>query len=205
MTTDWFRNTTWNDSVERAFEDKLRRARSKEQYLRIQASTLARSHPQVALKLLDRYFDLPDFSHAQAYVDRATALLALGRVSDAIAAYEEALICEAALPSFQTQAHLELPYLIATRGVRDQYHRARELLQVYAERLGFPVDHFRWHAARSLMAADCQEPGIARMHAKRALDAAALEHAGFRNHPSVGLVTEQYDDVIRKLERYLAA
>ena len=72
-----------------AFDEKLRRARRKEQYLRIQACTLARSHPEVALKLLDRYFELQDdFDHAQAHVDRATALLALGRVGEALAAYE---------------------------------------------------------------------------------------------------------------------
>src|SRR5687767_8082388 len=81
--TDWFRNATWNPSIERAFDDKLRRARRKEQYLRIQACTLGRSHPDVALKLLERYFSLPnDFDHAQAHVDRATAYLALGRVAE---------------------------------------------------------------------------------------------------------------------------
>src|SRR5688500_13421369 len=112
MVTDWFRNTTWNESVERAFDEKLRSAKRKEQYLRIQASTLARSHPDVALKLLDRYFELTDnFDHAQAHVDRATALLALGRVSDAIASYEAALAREAAFPKLQTQAYLDLPYL----------------------------------------------------------------------------------------------
>jgi len=47
MSDDWFRNTTWDDAIERAFDEKLRRARMKEQYLRIQASTLARSHPEV--------------------------------------------------------------------------------------------------------------------------------------------------------------
>ena len=89
MSADWFRNTTWDGIIERAFDEKLRRARRKEQYLRIQACTLARSHPEVALKLLDRYFELQDdFDHAQAHVDRATALLALGRVGEALAAYE---------------------------------------------------------------------------------------------------------------------
>jgi len=75
----------------------LRRARRKEQYPRIQASTPARSHPEVTLKLLDQYFDLPDdFNHAQPHVDRAIALLALGRVNDTIASYESALALEAA-------------------------------------------------------------------------------------------------------------
>ena len=67
MSDDWFRNTTWNDDVARRFEEKLRRARRKEQYLRIQACTLATTYPHVALDLLERYFALSDdFGHAQA-------------------------------------------------------------------------------------------------------------------------------------------
>jgi len=56
MSADWFRNTTWDDAIEQAFDEKLRRARKKEQYLRLQAFIMDRSHPEVALKLLDRYF-----------------------------------------------------------------------------------------------------------------------------------------------------
>ena len=206
MTTDWFRNTTWNESVERDFDEKLRRARRKEHYLRIQACTLARSHPEVALKLLDRYFELPDnFDRAQAHVDRATALLVLGRVNEAVASYEKALLREAEFPNLQTQAYLDLPYLIATRSILEQYDRALQILQVHEARVMFPVDRFRWHAARALIAADSQEPVVARVHAERALDIAARTHSGFRYHPSVGLVTEQYDGVIKKLEACRAA
>jgi tetratricopeptide (TPR) repeat protein len=201
MSADWFRNAVWNDSIERAFHEKLRRARRKGQYLRIQAHTLACSYPEVALKLLDRYFELlDDLDHAQAHVDRATALLALGRVADAITAYEAALARETVFPNLQTQAYLDLPYLVATRGVREQYPRALELLQIHESRLTFPVDYFCWHAARALIAAATHETGVANVHAERALEAAAREHSGFRHHPSVGLVTAQYDEVIRKLE-----
>lgn len=206
MITEWFRNSTWNEAIERAFDEKLRRARGKEQYLRIQACTLARSHPEVALKLLDRYFELPnDFDHAEAHVDRATALLALGRVNDAIPSYEAALAREAVFPSVQTQARLDLPYLIATHGIRMQYDRALQLLQIHETPLMFPVDRFRWHAARALIAGDSQSPSVARLHAGRALEAVACEHSGFHYHPSIGLVSEQYDSVIRKLEAYRAA
>jgi tetratricopeptide (TPR) repeat protein len=174
--------------------------------LRIQACTLARSHPNVALKLLDRYFELPDnFDHAQAHVDRATALLALGRVGDAISAYEAALAREAVFPSLQTQAYLNLPYTVATRGIREQYPRALELLHLHESRIMFPVDRFCWHAARALIAADTGEIEASQVHARRALEAAASDHSGFRYHPSVGLVTEQYDGVIAKLEALSAA
>lgn len=206
MTTDWFRSTTWNESVERAFNDRLGRARQKAQYLRIQACTLARSHPGVAIRLLDRYFELPDaFDHAQAHVDRATAFLALGRVGDAIAAYEAALAREVVFPNLQTQAYLDLPYTVATHTLREQYPRALELLDLHESRLMCPVDRFRWHAARALIAADTRETETSKIQAQRALDAAALEHSGFRYHPSVGLVTDQRDSVIKKLEALSAA
>ena len=206
MSTDWFRNTTWNGAIERAFDEKLRRARRKEQYLRVQACTLARSHPEVALKLLDRYFVLKDdFDHAQAHVDRATALLALGRVDEALAAYETALAREAVFPNLQTQAHLDLPYIVATLGIRDKYRRARELLALHESRLMFPVDRFRWHAAQALIAAATGEAGSVRDHAERALEAASRDHSEFRYHPSVGLVPQPFEGVVKKMEALCAA
>jgi tetratricopeptide (TPR) repeat protein len=206
MSADWFRNTKWDDVIERAFDEKLRRARRKEQYLRIQASTLARSHPEVALKLLDRYFELQDdFDHAQAHVDRATALLALTRVNEALAAYEAALAREAVFPSLQTQAYLDLPYIVATRCIRDQYQRALELLDRHESRLMFPVDHFRWHAAYALIAVATGEAEAVRNHAELALEAASRDHSGFRYHPSVGLVTPQFEAVVKKLEALCTA
>jgi tetratricopeptide (TPR) repeat protein len=206
MSADWFRNTTWDDAIECAFDEKLRRARRKEQYLRIQACTLARSHPEVALKLLDRYFELnDDFDHAQAHVDRATALLTLGRIDEALEAYEAALAREAVFPNLKTQAYLDLPYVIAARSIRAWYGRAIELLRLHESRLMFPVDHFRWHAAYALIASATGEPEPAREHAGRALEAANRDNSGFRHHRSVGLVTPEYVDVVKKLEALCAA
>src|SRR5262245_60157623 len=204
--TDWFRNPTWDSEIERAFREKLRRARRKAQYLRIQACHLASTHPEVALRLLEEYFTLSDdFDHAQAYVDRATAYLALGRAGDAVAAYEAALAREAVFPSLQTQAYLALPFLIATQRIRDHFDRALTLLRNHKDRLTFPVDFFRWHAAQALIAADSGQHGVARQHAIEALAAAGREESGFRYHPSVGLVSGQYDGVVRTLKEYGAA
>jgi tetratricopeptide (TPR) repeat protein len=203
---EWFRNATWNAAVAQVFEEKLRRARRKEQYLRIQACTLATSHPQVALDLLERYFALPDqFDQAQAYVDRAQALLALSRADDAIESYEAALAREVAFPKLQTQAYLDLPFLIATRGIKSRYEQAVNLLELHENRLMFPVDHFRWHTARCLIAADVGAIGVAKPHAAQALNAAGAEHSGFRYHREVGLVTERYEQVVQRLRACLAA
>jgi hypothetical protein len=197
---DWFRNTVWDDEVERAFNEKLRRARSKGQYLRIQAATLATSHPLVALKLLDLYFELPgEFDLAQAHVDQATAFLALGRPREAIGAYEAALAREGQFPNLQTQAYLNLPYLVATHGLKDLYDRATTLLEENQSRLMFPVDHFRWHVSYAIISSDVGRSAASRSHATKALEAAAQEKSSFRYHPSVGLVTEQYDEVLKKV------
>ena len=92
---DWFRHTDWNAEIEAAFFEKLRRARDKKQYLRIQASTIAGRKPEVALRLLEEYFGLGDhFDQAQAHADRASACLALGDIEHAIAALEAALARE---------------------------------------------------------------------------------------------------------------
>ena len=206
MSTDWYRNTTWNEAIERAFDDKLRRARSKAQYLRIQACTLARSHPEVALRLLDRYFQLPqDIDCAQAHVDRAEALLALGRTEEAIAAYEAALAREQAFPNVLTQAYLHLPYLIATNKIGERYEQALGLLKAHEARLTWPVEHFRWHAVCALIAASQGERSTAKAEAEHALEAARCRHSGFRYHAALGLVTEQYDGVIKELETYATA
>jgi tetratricopeptide (TPR) repeat protein len=203
---EWFRNAAWNPAVEQAFEGKLRRAKRKEQYLRIQASYLANSHPEVALSLLERYFALPDqFDQAQAHVDRAHALLSLGRVEEAIESYEAALVREAVFPKLQTQACLDLPFLIASQRLKGHYDRALQLLEEHQDRLMFPVDHFRWHAARCLMAAEAGAVAVARAHAEHALQAAHTEHSGFRYHPAIGLVGGQYDELVQHLRACVAA
>jgi tetratricopeptide (TPR) repeat protein len=105
---DWYRSETWNADIEAAFYAKLRRARQKSQYLRIQACHLASTAPTVALRLLDEYFALGDsFDDAQANVDRATAYLVLGDVDAAVAAYEAALKCERLRPNVTTGGHRE--------------------------------------------------------------------------------------------------
>ena len=203
---DWFRNSSWNAKIAEAFEAKLKRARRKGQYLRIQACTLAESHPEIALTLLERYFGQSDerWDDAQAHVDRATALLTLERIDDAIAAYESALDQEARQPNVLTQAYIDLPYLIAIGTLEARYPQAHELLNAHRKRLMFPVDHFKWHAARSLMTGSSDKIA-AREIAKKALEFAAKDDSGFRYHKKVGLVSDQHNEALRRLRKYCDA
>jgi len=194
MTDDrWFRNRTWNTHVASAFEEKLRRARRKSQYLRIQACCLTETNPQVALELLDRYFALgDDFDHAQAHVDRAGAYLTLGRVEDAFASYEAALKREEEFPNLRTGAYLELPYHIALSGAAHRYDQAMALLSNAGPRLMFAVDHFVFHATKAIILAAQGDLADARAEARPALEAASRDHSGFHYHPGVGLVSDKH-------------
>jgi tetratricopeptide (TPR) repeat protein len=199
-TAEWFRNPVWNDQVSAAFEAKLNRARRKEQYLRIQASTLAERRPEIAHLLLDRYFQMPDqFDAAQAHVDRAKAYVAQNFLSEAIAALERALSREAEFPQSRTQAFIDLPFLVARRGVRERYARARQLLEQHRDRVMFPVDIFKWNTACALIARDLGEP--ARDFAQAAPQAAQTKQSGFRDHQEVGLVGTSLHDVEQQMQR----
>jgi tetratricopeptide (TPR) repeat protein len=174
--------------------------------LRIQACTLASTHPGVALELLNRYFSIPDaFDHAQAYVDRATAFKALGRIEEAADAYEAALAREAEFPNLKTQAYPELPVLVATAGLRSRFDRVLRILDEQANRRMFPVDYFIWHAARALIVASRGDRAAAGPHAQAALQAASKDHSAFRYHPGVGLVTENHRGLLEDIAALGAA
>lgn len=196
---DWFRNTEWNPDVEAAFEAKLKRARRKGQYLRIQACTLAARNPDVALRLLERYFTLgKDVDLAQAFVDQATAHLAQGNPAAAVESLEKALEREGEFPNLRTIAALELPYQVALAGFTSQFERALDLLKSSAEQLMFPADRFRYHAARALILQK-SDAGGARDEARLALEAAASDHSGFRYHPKAGLVSDRHAPALAQL------
>lgn len=184
------------------FDARLARKRRKGQYLRIQASVLARSQPEVAHALLDRYFELPsDYDRAQAFVDRAVAYLSQGRTDEAIAAYLAALEREAEFPNVLTDAYLDLPLLIAWHALGDQFSLARELLRANESRLLLPVDHFRWHAAHALLAKGEGSMPAARSHAAAALQEAVKTESGLEDHPHIGLVGEPFAQAVAAMRK----
>jgi tetratricopeptide (TPR) repeat protein len=200
VTKDWFRNEEWNSEIETAFFAKLRRARDKAQYLHIQAGTIASIHPNIALGLLEQYFQLGDrFFRAPAHVTEARAYLALGNVQKAIRAYEAALTAEEDLPTVQTQAYLDLPFLVAMNGIKELYPRSLELLAKFETRPAFPLEHFRWHASKSLILHRQDKDGEARRSACEALRWAEKTDSGFRYHRDLGLVGKGHDDLKAEL------
>lgn len=200
----WYSNTTWNEEIEAAFFERLKRARyHKPHYLRLQARTLTRTHPQVALRLLDLYFNTGQQTAflALAHVDRANAYIALGQIDAAIAALQTALAREVVFPNVATRACFQLPKLVVIELRRDLYPRAREILDDASSRIAFPVDKYEHYGARALLLHDLHHFESAREYAELALEAAALDHSGIPRHPDVGLVTDIENDFHTRLCR----
>jgi tetratricopeptide (TPR) repeat protein len=197
---DWYRSKTWNDEVEVNFRLRLRRARDKSQYLRIQASYLAASHPRVALSLLDQYFSLGEhFDWAEAYVDKARALIALGDVEGAVTSYEAALERERVYPSLKTQAYLDFACLVVEARILHFYSRALEVLESHRDRPMFPVDRCRANGARALLLQHSGRTREARDAANLAMAAASETQSGFRYHQQLGLVNDTENALAKQI------
>jgi tetratricopeptide (TPR) repeat protein len=201
MAKDWFRNESWSDEIAEAFFAKLKRARDKSQYLRIQACTLASREPRVALDLLDRYFSGDDhFDRAQAWVDRATAYLSLGDTDAAVEAYERALRQEAIRPSVLTNAWLDLPVLVVREKRVALYPRALEILNLEGRNLTFPMDRYKFHGSSAIIQSKFGNQIVAHAHAMEALSAAAQTTSDFRYHQKLGLVGTAEDGFSAEIE-----
>ena len=198
----WWQNTAWNEDIEAAFCSKLARARNKSFYLRNQARSLASSHPEVALRLLDRYFALgADSSEAEAHFYRARSYLALRNVAAAVSAFEATLAREEAVPNFCTWAFHELPVLIATERITPLYDKAIQILMKHKDRLTFPIQRYQWHGALALILYEQGRKPEAEHESKQALEAAELTHTGYQYHPNVGLVGDTADEFGNRLRQ----
>ena len=196
----WFRNEEWNAAIAAQFVEKLRRARDKAQYLRIQACHLTEKHPEVALALLDKYFSLGEhLFDAEAFLDEATAYKSLGRIDEAILSLRKALKHEREFPNVKTQAWSEYALLIAVNSRAAEYEEALRVLAENKSDFLFPAETFCWHGANALIRAAQGRQRSAKEHAIEALKAARMTHSGLRYHPRIGLVGPGFERIKNKL------
>lgn len=199
---DWFTSYDWNADIEAVFWSKVRRSKtSKPMYLTYKAGKIVDKHPDVALEMLDEYFKLPTDSYcAEAWFHRGEAYQVLGRIPEAVEAFDAALAREKEYPSSVTMAYLYLPFLIAWKAVSDRYAHAVDVLDTNKKRILMPMDRFLWNAAQAIIAHKTGRISDSVEFAKAALEAAAAKTSGLRYHPNAELVPRSYEPVVAQLE-----
>jgi len=199
---DWYRNKTWNQDIEKAFFEKLSRARTqRDQYLAIQATTLASHEPRATLKLVDHYFETrsDDLHDVQALWAKACAQKALKDRTGVVKTYKEILAREREFPRHKTTAYVMFPYWVAREKIEDEYAHALEVLDDRKDDIRFPLDRFLWHASYALISSQRGDESTTRKHAQQAVDAAEARKSGFRYHQNLGLVGKEYKAVVKTL------
>jgi len=207
MATDWFRQGEWDETIEQDFLARLSRARSqRDQYLVIQALTISKTFPAVALRLADLYFETKkdNFEDVRALNAKADAYLALGQTELGVEAMKGILAIERARPNHKTTRYVDYPFLVATKHISSEYRDALAVLDERKSDLMFPLDKFKWHAAKSLIHHALHEPDDSRRHAVLALEAAQAKMSGFRYHQDLGLVGGEHKNTIAALREIYA-
>jgi hypothetical protein len=202
---DWYRNAEWSDEIAAAFFARLRRSRkwNTAQYLRIQASYLAKRSPKVALDLIEKFFELePDQTKIEcvsAHLVRANAYIKLRDSKNALTSFEAAVEREREFPNVQTSAWSEYARFVVSNKLEQLYPRILEILDQHrgSALLLLKSEVFTWNASKALILArtEAQEDPV--VFLKAALDAAQGD-SGLRYHPTVGLV-EDTDSLLAEL------
>jgi tetratricopeptide (TPR) repeat protein len=146
--------------------------------------------------LFDRWPERTELA-AAAY-QLATCHLTLGDTAAALQAFRRALQVEQKFPNVRTQAAIELPWVIATRGLESEYAEALSVLAA-CEPAPFPIMRYKLHGASAVMLASTGRVAEAAEHARAALHAAQATESGMRNHKRLGLVPDLNSDVANRL------
>jgi hypothetical protein len=203
----WYRNRIWNLVIEEQFFAKLARSRcQREQYLVIQALTIARTYPEVTLQLIDNYFSTKTNDHddIRALNAKAEAYLAKNHINAAITAMKAVLEIEKIKPGQKTLVFVDYPYLVATLKIKSEYTSALLILKERVTDLTFPVSIFMWNSAMSLISSEANDIVRAKHFAGAALDAAKIKKTGFQFYQKLGLVGSEHKATIAKLKKIYA-
>ena len=130
---------------------------------------------------MDQYFEYrkDKFEDVRALLARANAFMVQKNVTGAMQAFRTILDGETEFPKHQTTTYVDYPYIVAMLEISEEYANAIKTLEAHKDRLMFPLDRFKWHAAMALIKKN-------REHASEALGAAQIEKSGFGFHQKVG-------------------
>jgi len=215
-TDDWYRNTTWNSSIETDFEARLKRSRgayNKAQYLRIQASYLLGSRDKnvqaIGLRLIERLInDFPTeefstvFGHEQLgdyYLENEDFEKAEAHFRVVTNHYKS----RQSRSGTSAMADLKLAETILTSDKSDQFQEAYNLCKEYPrDELRFNSDKFYYASLLARLCSEMNKKEEAKEYAKAAIEISKITEPQFSRHKTVGLVNAR-DKQLQTLQRIL--
>jgi tetratricopeptide (TPR) repeat protein len=189
---NWFDSPDWSPAAQAAFEEKLRRARNKGEYLRTKGAALVeagdRERRQAGRELLLRLVhDYPEtLTLAWAHEFIADAYAEDGNDAEAERHYREALATQERRPGVRGYAGVKLADLITRTRHREKYKEADALVDAFDPL--FKIDHFRVFTVRARLAAERGDAEEAGSYARVALDLETDKRSQLPRHPDVGHV-----------------
>jgi hypothetical protein len=212
---EWYRAPTWTAEQQELFESKLKRARKRVGYMRVQGSVLAgsdkRSDRDAGKKLLRRAIaegtkgSIDSIDYGEGY----WAMFVLGKAEErhgnfeaAAAAYRGVHEARESLPGLRLPAALHLAALIAKAGWTEKFAEANALLDWTWERDRpiFRNQIFDYCVARARIASGLGNDDAAAHFAGEALAIASVDEPQLPRHPTVGLV-EPDQRILREMRR----
>ena len=171
---EWYRSPEWNEEIEEAFFAKLARARSqRDQYIVIQALTLAEGFPEVALRLVDFYFETRtnDFDDGRARLAASRARFALGGYEQALDDYAGTIGALGEERDLHVGSPIQFAFLAARYRSAKHYLLALDLLEGHEPPPPAALEpSFAYHAAFALILHETgRDPAGARTLAEHAL------------------------------------
>lgn len=211
---DWYRNTSWDKTIEADFETRLKRSRGafhKAQYLRIQASYLLdnsdKSIQMVGLRLMERLikdFPTEEFSVIFGHEQIGDYFLKQGDFD--IAEQQFRVVTEyyknkKSRSGTSGIADLKLAETILTSNQVGKFEEAYKLCKEYPiGELTMNSDKFYFAALAARLCDKMNKKEEARDYAKTAINLSKITEPQFSRHKTVGLVNTT-DKQLRLLEQ----
>ena len=213
-TDDWFRNTTWNNTIEADFEARLKRSRGafhKAQYLRIQAGYLLDNSNKniqlVGLKLMERLisdFPTEDFSTVCGQEQLGDYYLKngdCGKAEQYFRIVTDNYKNRKSRSGTSAMADLKLAETILITNQSDKFEEAYNICKDYPlNELTFNSDKFYYAELVAQLCNKMNKKEEAKEYAKTALEISTITEPQFTRHKKVGLV-KLTDKQLRSLEQ----
>jgi tetratricopeptide (TPR) repeat protein len=210
MDRNWYRNTSWDEEIEKYFFTKLNRVRDKgmqAQYLIAQAGALASTKDTEWMKVAEVLINKQLTEYSDIFLDKSSALGLLGNIygfrgdyNKSLEYYKQAIDFEAIYPNCITNSFMDYAELVVKINRTDLFEDVEKIFseERYESVIVFPLTKYMKYSILSIISKYKGDTEKAKYYADLVEQNVVAVESGFRNHKTLGLV-RQRDPLLDKL------